>query len=220
MTADLVAGSALVPVAALSLREVRHRREFMFALLPALFAAHQFLEVAVWAGLDGDVPPDIANFAMRAYLFIAWPLLPIYVPLAVMLIDPIQRGRLRSAPFVALGAVVSVYLAYVVLLNPVEVIRHEHGLEYDTTVHHPLVWAVLYIIAVIGPELLSGQPSIVAFGVANLVGLSLVAVFYSQEFASLWCFFAAAASVLILLHMIRLRQQPVAERLQGEPLLT
>lgn len=220
MTADLVAGSALVPVAALTLREVRHRRELMLALLPALFAAHQFLEVAVWAGLDGDVSPGLASLAMRAYLFIAWPLLPIYMPLAVMLIDPTHRGRRRCAPFVALGAVVSLYLAYVVLFNPVEVIRHEHGLEYDTTVHQPVLWAVLYIIAVIGPELVSGQPSIVAFGVANLIGLSLVAVFYYQEFASLWCFFAAAASVLILLHMIRLRQQPVEDRLRGEPLLT
>jgi hypothetical protein len=123
MTADLVAGTALIPVAVLSLREVRHRRELPFALLPALFAAHQFLEVAVWAGLDGDVPAGIANLAMRAYLFIAWPLLPLYMPLAVLMLEP-RRARRRVAPFVALGAIVSAYLAFVVLANPVEVIRH------------------------------------------------------------------------------------------------
>jgi len=212
MTADLVAGTALVPVAVMSVRQVRHRRELLFALLPAIFATHQFLEVAVWAGLDGDVSASTAHLAMRAYLFIAWPLLPIYVPLAVMVLDPTRRGRLVAAPFVALGAVVSAYLAFVVLANPVEVIRHAHGLEYDTAVQHPMVWAVLYIIAVIGPELLSGQRSIVAFGVANLVGLGLVAVFYSREFASLWCVFAAAASVLILVHMIKLRRMHDADR--------
>ncbi len=220
MTADLVAGTALVPVAALSLREVKHPRELMFALLPALFAAHQFLEVAVWAGLDGDVSAGVANLAMRAYLFIAWPLLPIYLPLALLLLDPSRRLRLRTAPFVALGAVVSIYLAYVVLFNPVEVIRHTHGLEYETDVSHPIVWAVLYIVAVIGPELLSGYRSIVAFGAVNLVGLVLVAVFYFQEFASLWCFFAAAASVLILVHMVRRRRLPDSYRLHGEPLPT
>ena len=73
MTADVVAGTALVPVAALTLRQVTHRREMLFALMPAMFAAHQFLEVAVWAGLDGDVSPGLANLAMRLYLFIAWP---------------------------------------------------------------------------------------------------------------------------------------------------
>lgn len=203
MTADVVAGTALVPVAALSLAKVRHRREIPFAALPALFAAHQFLEVAVWAGLDGHVSPGLANLAMRAYLFIAWPLLPAYMPLAVLLID--ERRRAALAPLLALGLVVSAYLGYVVLANPVTVIRHDHGLEYLNVVQHPLVWAVLYIVAVVGPLLISSYRSVVAFGVLNLVGLILVAVFYVQSFASLWCFFAAGSSILVLVHMIRRR---------------
>lgn len=215
MTADLVAGTALVPVAALTLREVKHRRELMFAMLPAVFAVHQFLEVAVWAGLDGDVSPGVANLAMRAYLFIAWPLLPLYMPLALMLLEPPGRARRWAAPFVALGAIVAVYLGYVVLANPVEVIRHPYGLEYLTVVQHPLVWAVLYIVAVIGPPLMSGYRSIVAFGVLNLVGLIVVAVFYFNAFASLWCVFAGISSILMLVHMIRRRRTPDAERLPG-----
>ncbi|MCH9729074.1 MAG: hypothetical protein K0U84_05235 [Actinomycetia bacterium] len=215
MTADLVVGTALAPVAVLTLREVRHRRELPFAALPAVFALHQFLEVAVWAGLDGDVPAGVAELAMRAYLFIAWPLLPIYVPLAVLMLEP-RRFRRRITPFVALGAVVAAYLAFVVLANPVEVIRHPNGLEYATQVHHPIVWAVLYVVAVIGPALLSGYRSIVAFGALNLVGLTLVAVFYFQEFASLWCIFAAVSSILILVHMVRRRRLSDAERLHGE----
>ena len=201
MTADLVAGTALVPVAVLTLRKVSDRRELLFASLPALFSAHQLLEVAVWAGLDGRVSAGLAELAMRAYLFIAWPLLPAYMPLAVMLIDPGRRALMK--PLLALGVIVSVYLAFVVLANPVEVIRHAHGLEYLTVVSHPLVWAVLYIVAVIGPLLLSSHRWIVAFGVCNLVGLLAVAYFYLQSFASLWCFFAAGSSILILMHMTR-----------------
>jgi hypothetical protein len=83
-------------------------------------------------------------------------------------------------------------------------------------VQHPVVWAVLYIVAVIGAPLMSGYRSIVAFGVLNLVGLLLVAVFYAQTFASLWCVFAASSSVLMLVHMIRRRRLPDAERLPGD----
>lgn len=214
MTADLVAGTALVPVAALTLRKVKYRRELLFAALPALFSAHQLLEVAVWAGLDGRVAPGLAEFAMRAYLFIAWPLLPTYMPLAVMLIDP--RRRAAVAPLLVLGLIVSGYLGYVALANPVEVIRHDHGLEYATVVAHPLFWAVLYIVTVIVSLLMSSYRWIVAFGVLNLIGLILVAIFYVQSFASLWCFFAAGSSLLILMHMIRQRAMPDhADRLTG-----
>ena len=199
----------MVPVAALTLREVRRRSELPLALLPAIFAAHQFLEIAVWAGLDGKVSQEVAQLAMAAYLFIAWPLLPSYVPLAVLMIEP-AHARRRVMPFLALGVVVSVYLAFVVLANPAEVIRHPHGLEYVTVVQHPIVWAVLYVVAVIGAPLMSGYRSIVAFGALNLVGLLLVAVAYYQAFASLWCAFAAVCSLLILLHLVQQRKKDPA----------
>ena len=133
MTADLVAGTVLLPVAALSLREVKRPRELPFALLPT------------------------------------------YVPLAVLLLEP-TAARLRVAPFVVLGAVVSAYLAFAVLSHPVVVRRLPHALSYHTGVENGAVWVVLYIVAVIGPALMSGYRSIVAFGLLNLVGLIVVAV--------------------------------------------
>jgi Family of unknown function (DUF6629) len=71
MTADLVAGTALLPVAALSLREVKYPRELPFALLPTIFSLHQFIEAAVWAGQDGDRSVGGVHLAVLAYVLIA-----------------------------------------------------------------------------------------------------------------------------------------------------
>src|SRR5690349_11715467 len=111
MTADLVAGTALVPVAVLTLREVKFPRELPFALLPAIFSLHQFIEAGVWAHQDGDLSGGAVHVAVLAYVLIAFVLLPTYVPLSVLLLEP-RGARLRVAPFVVLGAVVSAYLAY------------------------------------------------------------------------------------------------------------
>ncbi|MCV7200246.1 DUF6629 family protein [Mycobacterium angelicum] len=211
-TADLVVGAALVPFAVAALREVRHSRELPFALLPAVFAVHQFIEAAVWPSATSDA--FAIHLAVRAYLFIAMSLLPTLVPLSVLLLEP-HGLRLRVAPFVVLGGVVSAYLGYVVLCRPVKVVVHPHALEYQHSVQYGVVWAVLYIIAVIGPALLSGYPSIVAFGILNLVGLVVVAVVYIHAFASLWCIYAAAVSVLVVVHMIRRRRLPDAHRSLG-----
>jgi hypothetical protein len=212
--ADLAVGAALLPVAAAALREVKHWREVPFASLPTVFALHQFLEAAIWSTDHGFLPPGAVHLAVLAYLVIALPLLPTLVPIAVLLLEP-WGARLRVAPFVVIGAIVSGYLARVVLTQPVGVLAHPHALEYRTEVQNPHVWAVFYVIAVIAPALLSGYPSIVVFGMANLVGLAVVAVVYFQAFASLWCLYAAMTSVLVLVHMIRRRRLPDPHRQDG-----
>lgn len=216
--ADVVAGVALLPVAALSLREVRHVRELPFAALPLLFALHQLTEALVWAGLDGDVSASVQKAAALVYVLFAFPVLPTLVPTAVLLLEP-RGARLRVAPFVAVGLVVSAYLTYVVLSGPVSAVERAHAVEYQLGLQNGMFWAVLYILATVGPALMSGYPSIVAFGALNLVGLSVVALVYQQAFASLWCVLAALMSVLVLLHMYRRRRLPDPHRLHGQPLV-
>jgi len=215
--ADVVAGVALLPVAALSLREVRHVREVPFAALPLLFALHQLTEALVWAGLDGHVSANVLEVAALVYVLFAFPVLPTLVPTAVLLLEP-KGARLRVAPFVGLGLVVSAVLAYFVLNGPLTVEERAHAVLYGVDLQHGMFWAVLYIVATVGPALMSGYPSIVAFGALNLVGLSLVALIYREAFASLWCVLAALMSVLVLLHMYRRRRLPDPHRLHGQPL--
>jgi hypothetical protein len=215
--ADVIAGIALLPVAALSLREVRCVREVAFAALPLLFAAHQLTEALVWAGVDGDVSANVQKAAALVYMLFAFSVLPTLVPIAVLLLEP-RGARLRVAPFVAIGLVVSAQLTYFVLSGPIIVEAHAHALEYQVGLQHGMFWAVLYILAVVGPSLLSGYPSIVAFGALNLVGLTLVALAYREAFASIWCVIAALLSVLVLVHMYRRRRLPDPHRLRGQPL--
>lgn len=214
LEADLVVGVALLPVAAVSLREVRHVREVPFAALPLLFSLHQFIEAVVWAGVDGHVSAGVQQVAAMAYLIIAFPLLPILFPLSVLLLEP-RGARLRVAPFVALGAVVSTYFALAVLTGPIRVVAHPRALAYVAELENGVQWTGLYVIAVIGPSLLSGYRSLVAFGVLNLIGLSTVALVYAEAFTSIWCVYAALTSVFIAAHMVLRRRLPDSDRLQG-----
>ena len=216
--ADLAVGVGLLPVAALALREVRHVREVPFASLPLLFALHQLTEVLVWAGVGGSVGPTARDGASLAYVLFALPVLPTLLPLAVLLLEP-RGARLRVAPFVGLGVVVSTYFAVFVLDGPVVVEQEPSALIYSVGLSDGAVWTTLYVVAVIGPSLLSGYPSIVWFGVLNLVGLVSVAVLYAEALASLWCVWAAATSLLVLVHLRLRRRLPDPHRLEGEPLV-
>lgn len=214
--ADVVAGLGLLPVAAVALREVRHVRELPFASLPLLFALHQLVEAVVWAGTEGEVSAGLEHAAALAYLIFAFPVLPLLVPVAVLLLEP-RGSRLHMAPFVVLGAVVATYFAVAVLTRPIEVVVHPHALAYVAHLDHAVLWTGLYIVAVIGPSVLSGYRSVVAFGVVNLVGLTIVALVYAQAFASVWCVWAALSSIFIVIHLYRRRHLSDDDRLHGAP---
>lgn len=214
--ADVVAGLALLPVGALALREVRCTREVPFAALPLLFALHQLVESLVWAGADGNVSSGVQDGAATVYVMFALVVLPSLVPGPVLLLEP-RGARLRVAPFAVIGVAVSVYLAVSVLDGPIGIDVHAHALVYQVGIDHSTVATVLYVLAVIGPSVLSGYPSIVTFGVVNLGGLVVVAALYLAAFASLWCVFAAITSVLVLVHMRLRRRLPDPHRLRGHP---
>jgi hypothetical protein len=212
--ADIVAGALLTPIGIASLREVRCWREVPFASLPMLFALHQFTEAFVWAASMGDVSHHVGRVAAIIYVAFALPVLPTLLPVSVLLLEP-RKVRMRVVPFVVLGLIVSADLAIEMIRHPVTVTVHAHSLGYGVGLSYGYAWAVGYVVAVVGPSILSGYRSIVAFGTFNLVGLIIVAILYLEAFASFWCILAGISSVLVLVHMIRRRKLPDADRIHG-----
>jgi hypothetical protein len=199
--ADLVAGAALVPLGVLVLRQVRSVRDVPLAALPLLFGAHQLVEALVWAGLDGDVSAGLARTAAWSYVVFALPVLPLLVPLAVYLVEDRDHRR-RVLPFVALGALVAALMGATLVANGLEVVALDHAIGYYVGLG-PDDWfsTSLYVVAVVGACVVASSWALRAFGVVNLVGLVLVALAWADSLASTWCVFAAASSVLLLVHL-------------------
>jgi hypothetical protein len=102
-TANFVGSGVLGAVGVVTLTKVKHRREFLFASLPTLFAIHQFTEGFVWLGLDGILSPTVTHNMGAAFMLYAQGLLPFLVPLSVMLFEPNTESRRRMLPFVVIG---------------------------------------------------------------------------------------------------------------------
>ena len=60
-TTNFVGSAALGPTGVITLTKVKERREQQFAVLPTLFAVHQFIEGFVWLGLDRILSPAVAH---------------------------------------------------------------------------------------------------------------------------------------------------------------
>ena len=69
------------------------------------------------------------------------------------------------------------------------------------------VVALAYLAATTLPLFLSSQRTVVTLGAIIFVGIAVAYVFYWEAFVSVWCFFAAAASIVILCHFEWSRRQ-------------
>src|SRR5271167_3492401 len=120
-TANFVGSGVLGAVGAFTFTKVKHRRELLFASLPALFAVHQFTEGFVWLGLDGILSPAVAHDMGAAFMLYAQGILPFLVPLSVLLFEPDLKSRRRMLPFALLGLATTLYVLWALTAYPFEV---------------------------------------------------------------------------------------------------
>jgi Family of unknown function (DUF6629) len=203
--ASFVAAAALAPAGVAALGSVRRRGEVVVGALPLLFAGHQAVEGVVWLGLDGDVSHGLTVAAIGVYLVVAQVVLPVLVPAGVLLFerDP-RRRRLLGVP-VVLGCVVGARLLWVIVANPVGAHVLGDSIVYDTDAHFGYVVATGYVAATCGPALLSSSSLVRRFGLASLAGLAVAALVRYSAVTSVWCFYAALVSGLILVGLRRER---------------
>lgn len=203
------AGSAVIGVVGVAtIREVRNRRAFLFASIPLLFALHQFIEGFVWLGLDGRMSAATAHNMGAAFVLYAQGLLPFLLPLSVYMIEPTPHRRKRMLPFVLLGGGLMLYVLWGLTAFPLSVYVRHHSIVYTNPATTSTAVAVLYVIATCGALFFSGFRYLVIFGIANLIGLMVVAIVMSYAFTSVWCAYAAVTSVIVYFHFRRRRKMP------------
>jgi len=197
-TANFVGSGVLGAVGVVTLTKVKHRRELLFASLPTMFAVHQFIEGFVWLGLDGILSPTVAHNMGAAFVLYAQGLLPFLMPLSIMLFEQTRARRRTMLPFVILGTLLTLYMLWGLSAYPLQVSVLGNSIVYVNYATNMTWVAVLYVIATCGSLFFSKVRAMVLFGAANLIILLTVMAVKRYAFTSLWCAYAAVASVIIL----------------------
>ena len=202
-TANFVGSGVLASVGVVTLTRVKHRRELLFAALPLLFAIHQFIEGFVWLGLDGILSPTVAHDMGAAFMLYAQGLLPFLLPLSVFLFEPTAKSRQRMLPFLVIGVGTTLYILWALTAFPTQIYIKANSIVYINQATNNEAVAVIYVIATCGSLFFSKMRPMIIFGAANLAILLVVMEIKRYAFTSLWCAYAAVASVIILAYFWR-----------------
>jgi hypothetical protein len=198
--ASFAAGTALLTLGVVTVRRTRRMAEWPFALIPALFGVQQLMEGGLWLTLDTPQQACLNTLLAQGFSAFSQVIWPIYIPLAVWLLEPAGWRRHTIALMALAGAAVSLFLLWYLLHVPaVAQVQGRHIAYIFPHFHEPLATALYLLGACVSP-LLSGFKTVRLFGLLATLSLLTTATFYSQWLVSVWCFFAALLSSVILMH--------------------
>lgn len=215
-TASLIAGAGLSVAGVTALAVTRERRAVPFAAVPLLFGLQQAAEGAVWlAAAGGDA--GMQGCASAAFLGFAEVLWPLYAPLAVLALEPPGWRRRAMWACFACGVIVAAAMLHGLVRDFTPGVPEGGHIRYilaywDEFRNAGLLEALLglYVAATCGSLMLSREPLICLFGAVVTVALAVAAFAYETWMFSVWCFFAAVLSVIVVAWAVRRRATPPA----------
>ena len=192
-------------VAALARNSSKPHR--MFAAVPLLFAAQQAAEGVVWLTIHDADHAILHRLAVIVFLGFAMVIWPTWLPFSLRLMERTRVRRRILTGLSCFGAVVSAYAVVLLTLWQPAARVAGHSIRYDYQQNQSawvrLFYLVGYVVPVIGPFFVSTTPLARTIGVTLVGSLVATVVVERNALTSVWCFFAAILSGLILVVVVK-----------------
>jgi len=221
-TASFTAATALTAVGGLTVSRSRGKLELPIAVVPLLFGAQQMAEGVLWLSLGHNAL--LASWTTYIFSLFSHVLWPIFVPFAILMVETERWRRKAIGVFEVLGLGVGLYMLFFIIRFPVTARILGQSISYESPHFYIIGVLVTYLLATCVSGLFSSHRCISTFGILAFLLAVLAYVLSVSTFVSVWCFFAAVLSLLILAHfsgpMQACRPALAAARAPGKGLLS
>jgi hypothetical protein len=198
-SASFAGGVIITSIGAAAIRKNTEPSQRLFAAIPMLFGLQQAAEGFVWLALQSPGHDMLLKVAAYIFLVIALVVWPTMLPLSVLLMERSEQRRRALYASLATGMAVSLcFVIYILIFNMTAQISSYHilyAIDYPQQIAS--LGAIAYIIATIPPLFVSSKKGMGLFGVIIVLSYCVTRIFYGEYLISVYCFFAALASVVI-----------------------
>lgn len=205
--ASFTAGIVISTIGVVTLKKVQAPSQIVFASIPLIFGIQQLSEGVLWLSIPDPAHAMAQQVATYTFLFFARVVWPLWVPLAIFLLENEGKRRKMEMVLLLMGIGVSVYFILTLLLEPTEAVISEHHIFYkqDYPASLKLYSGIFYGVVTILPLFVSRFKRMWLLGI--IVGVSyIMATFFFKHYAfSVWCFFAAIISMSVYFIMNEVR---------------
>jgi hypothetical protein len=209
--ASFTAGIVLTAIGVASIKKSNHKSQLLFASIPFIFGVQQFAEGILWLTIPKLDYLVLKKMATYIYLFFAHILWPMWVPIAILLIEKMNSRSVFQKLLVPIGIIVGVYLGYCLANYDVNAAIEGHHINYILGYSDLMnnFWILLYALATIAPPFLSHVKRMWILGITILISYLITQIFYEHYILSVWCFFSSIISIMIYFFVKKISENSI-----------
>ncbi len=173
-------------------------KQRMFAAIPLLFAAQQFLEGTIWQAIAAGKSATTSTYGFLIFVFLVW---PIWTPLSIRIMSKNDKTKRLLLFPITTGILVALLAAWNIASQTPQAALTCNHIHYFSALPAYL-WipgTILYIIATITPFFIVRDRYFWLAGTLAAFAYLISFTFYYETMLSVWCFFAAILSLFIMI---------------------
>jgi hypothetical protein len=206
--ASFTVGAGLLGPGYYSIKNTKARGMMLFACTPLVFTFHQVAEGFLWLSLKNPEFSSWYDPALYGYSFISQPIWPIWAPLTMWLMETDQRRKKILSYFLYLGIASSIYMFYCLITYNISAVAENGHIRYYRDFPYLNIMRPINFVTIAVTPFLSTLRYTKLLAAAMMGALIVTYFFFTNYLISVWCFFAAILSLLIIL-VIKANNKPV-----------
>jgi hypothetical protein len=191
----------------------------IWACIPLFFSIQQVLEGSLWLSLTHPAYGHFHAVGMYGFLLFAQVIWPVMMPASAYAAEPERRRKMILLVLLGLGVMLAALELYCMINYDVQAFAMVHHIRYDQ--HYPEILlnisALVYFFPAVLPLFVSSLKPIRWLGLAVAISYIVSRIFYENHIISVWCYFAAVISGIVLLIIVRMNEANKTDQLIVNP---
>lgn len=194
-------GVVLSLIGVKSIQSAKQKAHYFFACIPVLFAVQQFSEGFIWLYPTNLSTDFWSVFRVYFYLAFAQVIWPFYIPFSFYKLESNLLRKRFLYGFTIVGVFTSLLLLFRLVYYPVQVFTEGCHIDYMIGASKWLLvtTGLTYVLAIVVAPFFSSFRLTKWLAAFNVVSFVCTVFFFRQYLISVWCFFAAAQSIVVVL---------------------
>ncbi len=218
-SAEVSFGASVVitTVGIVAYKKAKQKPYRLLALISIFFGIQQFFEGVVWLATRYDQFSGLLDISTYGYVFFAWVLWPFFIPFVFWKLEKEDIRKKILLGITLTGLVMVMVLLYIMVFGNVTAQVLDCSLVYTNSFYNSpgIIASVLYVLCTAVSNFISSTGKVWVLGVINVITYFGTQIYFEGRLLSIWCFFAALSSIVILLIILDLNKKERIEESQN-----